>query len=72
MTRLLLTASALAAAIAVAAGPGKAPSHDHIPSHGREAPCVCSTEGDGGVRTKPHGLLMVAEVAPATPCVQGG
>jgi len=71
MTRLLLTASALVAAIAVAAGPGKAPHHDPGPSHLRNAPCVCSTDGDGGVR-KPHGLLMVAEATPAAPCIQGG
>ncbi|HYV45194.1 MAG TPA: hypothetical protein VFA20_10055 [Myxococcaceae bacterium] len=72
MTRLLLTVSALAAAIAVAAGPGKAPSHVESPTPGREAPCVCAGEVDGGVRTKPHGLVMVAEMVPATPCIQGG
>jgi hypothetical protein len=68
MTRLLLTASALAAAIAVAAGPTKAPPT----TEPEVAPCVCKSDADGGTRPKPHGLLMVADLASATPCVQGG
>lgn len=72
MTRLLLTASVLAAALAVAAGPQKAPAHKPTPTGLDEAPCVCKSDADGGTRPKPHGLLLVADRVPATPCVQGG
>lgn len=72
MTRLLLTASVLAAALAVAAGPPKAPAHGTHPSGLDEAPCVCKSDPDAGTRPKPHGLLLVADRAPEPPCVQGG
>ena len=72
MTRLLLTASVLAAALAVAAGPSKAPAHESRPSLLDESPCVCKSDPDGGTRPKPHGLLLVADRADAPPCVQGG
>jgi hypothetical protein len=72
MTRLLLTASVLAAALAVAEGPQKAPARESNPPGLDEAPCVCKSDSDGGVRPKPHGLLLVADRVHGPPCVQGG
>jgi hypothetical protein len=72
MTRLLLTASVLAGALALAAGPQKTHTRDHALSGLEEAPCICKSDTDGGTRPKPHGLLLVADRDPAPPCVQGG
>ena len=72
MTRLLLTASALAAALALAAGSRHAPAGDAPPGLPDDPPWVCKSEPDAGTKPKPHGLLMVADRVPARPCTQGG
>ena len=71
MTRLLVTASALAAALAVAAGSRDAPV-GAFPPGVDDPPVVCKSGSDGGTKPKPHGLLMVADHGPVMPCAQGG
>ena len=74
MTRLLVAASVLVAALAVAAGSGNPPASDLSlqSSLGETAPHLCKSGGDGGTKPKPHGLLMVAGRADEPPCAQGG